>query len=539
MPPPPPHMSSVKPSKLRRRLLVLIGLVLLLMAAMGVTTLLQLHAVSRSVESVYKDRLVPAEQLRRIAQTLGADLPQMIGQLRDGRLSLPLARQQLDKAEQAVRRNWSDYLETYLVDAERRLIQRAEPELQHAHAGIARLRQLLVMGQVERLTPGFSAELRSETEPLLALLNELIDVQLQVGKREAEDSSQAFRNAVVWASLLVIVTAVLGVILAWSVLQSHQQEQSASRASEARLQRFYMALSQTNQLIVRNPESAQQLYEALCRICVETGHARLAMVVLKTEDGQYERAACCGPLERLMPGAPKRWSADGPYAQAALSSEAIITGQHAISNRAIAESRPAAGRVIPPGVEAMAAFPLRRNGEVVGALMLLAGELDFFDTAMLALLDEMAGDVSFALDNLAREQLVLDSLAKAQAERALFELLFNASSVSAALIRVADGTVLEVNEQLCRYYGYSRQELLGRRPSDLGVGMVESDRLRLYDQVKAQGQVRNMQIVLRSRDGRQRRLSINADLVTYQGEPCALATAVDLNELQAAQQQQQ
>ncbi|MDI4635580.1 MCP four helix bundle domain-containing protein [Pelomonas sp. V22] len=533
-------MTRVKPSKLRRRLLVLTGLVLLLMAGMGVLTLSQLRSVSMSVDSLYKDRLLPLEQLRRVALTFNTEVPAIVGQLRDGRLSLPLARQQLDKSEQAARRSWNDYLQTYLVDAEKRLIQRAEPELQRSHAAIARLRLLLQQGRTDSLTPAFSSELRADAEALLATLGELSDVQLQIGRREAEDSEASFRHAVLWVTLMVALTTGLGLLLTWSVLQSHQEEQGAAEASQARLQRFYMALSQTNQLIVRNPESAQQLFEALCRICVETGHAKLAKVVLKIDGDQFERAACFGPIERLMPGAPKRWNAVAPHAQAALSSIAINTGLHAVSNRAIADGRLTDGNsVIPPGVEAMAAFPLRRQGEVVGALSLLAGELDFFDEAMLALLDEMAGDVSFALDNLDREQTLRDSLQKSQQERALFQLLFNASAVSAALVRLADGTLLEINEQLCRHYGYSRAELLGRRPGDLGVGMVEADRNRLYGAIRTEGRVRNMQIQLRGRDGSQRRLLISGDLIDYQGEPCALATAIDITELQQQQQNQQ
>jgi GAF domain-containing protein len=52
----------------------------------------------------------------------------------------------------------------------------------------------------------------------------------------------------------------------------------------------------------------------------------------------------------------------------------------------------------------MAAFPLRRGGEVVGALSLLAGEAGYFNPQVLGLMDEMAGDLSFALDHLRRER---------------------------------------------------------------------------------------------------------------------------------------
>lgn len=523
---------------LRARLLILIALVTALMAGTGLVTLVQLRGVAQSVDSLYKDRLLPAEQLRRISDAFGREVPAALSHLRDGRIALPLARQQFDNADATARRYWADYLQTELVDAERRLIGRAKPALERGHAAIARLRELSKVGRLEAFDAAVNSQYQADTEALAGVLAELIDVQLQVARREADESARTFRKAVWSVSILVLLTAGLGLVLAWSVLQSHQEQQSHAQASQARLQRFYMALSTTNQLIVREFGSAQHLYDELCRICVETGHARLATVVL-FENGQYERVASFGPADRLMPGAPRSWREDSPFAQGSLTSQAIREGRHAISNRAIAESRAAAGGVIPPGVEAMAAFPLRRDGQVIGALSLLAGELDFFDTAMLALLDEMAGDVSFALDNLARKQVLQDSLAKAQAERALFELLFNTSSVSAALVRIADGTLMEINEQLCSYYGYSRAELLGRRPGDLGVGMVEADRHRLYGQIKSEGKVRNMEITLRSRDGRQRRLLVSGDLIDYHGEACALASAVDITELQNLQQGQQ
>ena len=40
---------------------------------------------------------------------------------------------------------------------------------------------------------------------------------------------------------------------------------------------------------------------------------------------------------------------------------------------------------------------------MIGALTLYADELDFFDIEQLSLLEEMASDISYALDNFARE----------------------------------------------------------------------------------------------------------------------------------------
>lgn len=123
-----------------------------------------------------------------------------------------------------------------------------------------------------------------------------------------------------------------------------------------------------------------------------------------------------------MPGAPQRWRADAPFARSSMATRAVLEGTHQVSNRALEDpSLTAPGApLIPPGVESMAAFPLRRGGEVVGALSLLAGEPDFFDPQVMGLLDEMAGDLSFALEHLRRERhqaRELDALREALRQR--------------------------------------------------------------------------------------------------------------------------
>jgi GAF domain-containing protein len=89
-----------------------------------------------------------------------------------------------------------------------------------------------------------------------------------------------------------------------------------------------------------------------------------------------------------------------------MATRAILEGRHQVSNHALEDPTLAASGapLIPPGVESMAAFPLRRGGEVVGAISLLAGERGYFDPQVLGLMDEMAGDLSFALDHLRRER---------------------------------------------------------------------------------------------------------------------------------------
>jgi diguanylate cyclase (GGDEF)-like protein len=136
-----------------------------------------------------------------------------------------------------------------------------------------------------------------------------------------------------------------------------------------RLNRTLETLSAVNALIVRASDRGALLEEA-CRIAVEKGGFRLAAIGLADPgEGRLSRAAEAGEgsaardLQRLKPGTePVVWndSESGPFV----------------------------------------ALPLVVSSEPAGMLLLYARSPDFFDDEEMRLLEELAGDVSFALHHL-------------------------------------------------------------------------------------------------------------------------------------------
>ena len=146
-----------------------------------------------------------------------------------------------------------------------------------------------------------------------------------------------------------------------------------------RLNRTLEMLSAINALIVRASDR-QALLDEACRVAIEKGGFRLAAIGLaETRDGSLARAAAAGDgnaerdLQRLRPG-----------------TEAVIWND--------AESGP------------FVALPLLVNGEPTGMLLLYARSPDFFDTEEMRLLEDLAGDVSFALHHL-EQKATMDYLA--------------------------------------------------------------------------------------------------------------------------------
>jgi diguanylate cyclase (GGDEF)-like protein len=136
-----------------------------------------------------------------------------------------------------------------------------------------------------------------------------------------------------------------------------------------RLNRTLEVLSAVNALIVRASER-QALLEEACRIAVEKGGFRLAAI------GLYDPAA-----QALRPvAAAGEGSAEGHFERLALG------------------ARPAVWNDAESG--SFVALPLVVGGDTAGALLLQSPVRDFFDDEEMRLLQELAGDVSFALHHL-------------------------------------------------------------------------------------------------------------------------------------------
>ncbi|SEK83925.1 PAS domain S-box-containing protein [Roseateles sp. YR242] len=513
---------------MRARLLVTLGLSLVMVAASALLGLWQTQRLADTAESLYADRLIPLSLLRDMARDLG---PQGLGQLLSPATSTgaPLTERDTQRLGSHLRRQWQDYLSTRFVATETAMAERVQLQLETLLKGVDTVDQ----ASAEQLRA-----LNQQRLALMKLIDDLATLQLSQARLDTERSHEATGDAARLGVLLVMVTAGLCGAMIWTIWYRYDEERRASHDARERLQRMYQALSQTNQLIVRReadldlgPSAEQVLFDGLCRICVETGHARVATVVL-VEGASFVRTAAFGNVARWMPGMPPRWSLDTTFSQSSMSTRAILAGTHQVSNRALQDptiSKPGSP-VIPPGIEAMAAFPLRRGGEVVGALSLLAGEPDFFDDTVIGLFNEMAGDLSFALDNLSRERERAQALSTAREASDELRCLIQAMPVHMVLTRLPDGLVLEINDAMCQRYGITRDEVIGRRLMDLGVGMLPPYRGRYYELLRDHKDVVGLPARAATRDGRVLASRVHARRLRYHGQDCVIGCSVDLDD---------
>lgn len=192
--------------------------------------------------------------------------------------------------------------------------------------------------------------------------------------------------------------------IAHSFIRDITERKEAERQI-TRLKDVYAALSQTNQAIARASDRTA-LFKEICEIAVAFGHFRMAWIgTIDDETQLVSPIAWVGEeshhLEELrVPVTP-----DSPFSMGPVW-RAITTGSPCIINDWAGSEDFAflPGWILDAQLRSSAAFLLYNKGRIAGVLALYSEDVGFFTSDLVHLLEEMASDISYALDRLDIEE---------------------------------------------------------------------------------------------------------------------------------------
>lgn len=166
------------------------------------------------------------------------------------------------------------------------------------------------------------------------------------------------------------------------------------------LGRLYKTLARTNQAIAR-ADCETTLLNDLCGIVVDHGDFAAAWVGLLDPNGRLRSAAAAGPA--------KNYADDIELSIDALDSQGrgpggrvLRTGKRVICNNFLDDSRNAPWHALARqyNIRASAGMPLKCNGQVIGLLNVYSSRSGQFGSEEVAVLDDIAADISLGLANL-------------------------------------------------------------------------------------------------------------------------------------------
>lgn len=213
--------------------------------------------------------------------------------------------------------------------------------------------------------------------------------------------------------------------------------------------RLYSFISQINQAIVQT-SGESELFTKTCRIAAELGNFKMVWVgIFNAERTRVSLSEGCGiPNHSLERFANAEIWHQGPMFQV------LETGKPYVCNN-ITEFQHREWRefAYSNGIGSFMVLPLSKDGQIIGTLNLYSASADLFNEQECSLLEEVAGDISFALNSLERERSRERAERRLRSSEQRLKQAQSIANVGSFEIDFATG-ISTWSEELCRIYGF-------------------------------------------------------------------------------------
>jgi PAS domain S-box-containing protein len=255
-------------------------------------------------------------------------------------------------------------------------------------------------------------------------------------------------------------------ILSLDITERHEAEEKTKRANQ-----LYAFISQVNQNIVRVKDQ-ETLFRNACRIALEFGKFKMAWIGLF--DGEKKRIRLAeqygiSSTEIIL-------FADIPIKPNGPKENILKTGKYYLSNDV--DNNPELeywrSYINKHKIRSCLILPIRKSGNIIGLFSLYSGELNFFDKEEVALLVDVAGDISFALDLLEKAKKHKETKELATKNEKKFRHTLD-NMLEGVQIHDFNWRYIYVNDALVDYSTYTREELIGHTLMEKYPGLEQTD----------------------------------------------------------------
>jgi PAS domain S-box-containing protein len=122
---------------------------------------------------------------------------------------------------------------------------------------------------------------------------------------------------------------------------------------------------------------------------------------------------------------------------------------------------------------------------------------------------------------------------------ARFSTVFHSGPVAMSINVVADGRLIDVNDQYCKLLGFQREELIGRSVLEFNIWASPEERAPLMKRLLRDGAVRNFEVRQRRKSGEVRDVLASLELIELatEDEPVLISMFTDITERRVFEEQ--
>jgi PAS domain S-box-containing protein len=118
----------------------------------------------------------------------------------------------------------------------------------------------------------------------------------------------------------------------------------------------------------------------------------------------------------------------------------------------------------------------------------------------------------------------------------MFSSLFYKSPVMKAISEISTGKYIEVNDAFANFFGYPKEEMVGKTAEDLHLLDDPGQRVKIIEHIKQVGFVRELELKFYSQIKKTRWVSTDVDIIDLNGRECFLSAGVDITKRKEAEE---
>ncbi len=117
-----------------------------------------------------------------------------------------------------------------------------------------------------------------------------------------------------------------------------------------------------------------------------------------------------------------------------------------------------------------------------------------------------------------------------------FKMIFNLIPEGIAITDLSDGRFYEVNDHFSQWWGYTREEVIGKSAIDLDFWVDMDQRTDIINRLKHEGSFKQIPVKMRRKDKTVREILFSGRVITIDGTPYMLSIPLDVTELMQSEE---
>jgi len=182
-------------------------------AGLGILKLSNMKTITKGIDTIVEDRVLPLQQLKMISDLYAIHIADTAHKVLHGNMPWPAARIRVEEVNRKIPQMWTEYLKTYIIDEEKRLIQELTVLFSEADRSLKKL--IIILNDEDRkaLAEFVQKDLYRNIDPVTNKIGALFQIQIRIAKEVRDNEKLRYKFSLTLGMASILLSFVLSTII--------------------------------------------------------------------------------------------------------------------------------------------------------------------------------------------------------------------------------------------------------------------------------------------------------------------------------------